>query len=227
MPRVCEVGVSEWDRRRGVIRDIFEFHPRIGRRVPIADLRFDLAIQPELEALLRSGSGGLASLDSGEGTSDAQVTYLARFGWRSLLQVPLGVLVMDVDDFKRLNDEHGHAHGDRVLRRTAERSSASTRAGPTPQGVSAATSSRCSCRARTATRPARSPSGSRKRSSAKGSRCRSGSQSRPGYPPRGSASSRQQTTRCCARSDTASAGSSAQHRLLPIGGLHDVFDHRP
>ena len=204
MPRVCEVGVSEWDRRRGVIRDIFEFHPRIGRRVPIADLRFDLAILPELEALLRSGSGSLASLDTGEDTSAAQVTYLARFGWRALLQVPLaasgrtlgvleivgnesarpwdrdeiefcetlatqaaitlqhaqlfervrfmadhdaltglanprvfhrkaaaaeraahrhgtplGVLVMDVDDFKRLNDEHGHAHGDRVLRRTA------------------------------------------------------------------------------------------------------------
>ena len=36
IPRVCEVSVSEWDRRRGVIRDIFEFNPRLGRRVPLA-----------------------------------------------------------------------------------------------------------------------------------------------------------------------------------------------
>jgi diguanylate cyclase (GGDEF)-like protein len=32
---------------------------------------------------------------------------------------PLGVLVIDIDDFKRFNDDHGHAHGDRVLRQTA------------------------------------------------------------------------------------------------------------
>lgn len=204
IPRVCEVSVSEWDRRRGVIRDIFEFNPRLGRRVPIADLKFDLAVLPEVEALLRRGSGSLVSLSTGEGTSEAQVAYLKRFSWRSLLQVPLAsagrtlgvieivdietarpwdrheiefcetlatqaaitlqhaqlferirfmadhdaltglanprvfhrkaataeraarrhetqvaVLVMDIDDFKRLNDEHGHAHGDRVLRRIA------------------------------------------------------------------------------------------------------------
>ena len=32
IPRVCEVSVSEWDRRRGVIRDIFEFNPRLHGR---------------------------------------------------------------------------------------------------------------------------------------------------------------------------------------------------
>ena len=204
IPRVCEVSVSEWDRRRGVIRDIFEFNPRLGRRVPLADLKFDLAVLPEVEALLRRGSGSLVSLSTGEGTSESQVAYMKRFSWRSLLQVPLAsagrtlgvieivdietarpwdrheiefcetlatqaaitlqhaqlferirfmadhdaltalanprvfhrkaaaaeraarrretqvaVLVMDIDDFKRLNDDHGHAHGDRVLRRIA------------------------------------------------------------------------------------------------------------
>ena len=204
MPRVSEVSVSQWDRRRGVIRDIFEFHPRLGRQVPLADLKFDLAVLPDLAALLRSGSGSLVSLCTGEATSAAQVAYMERFSWRALLQVPLAaagrtlgvieivdiesaqpwdpheiefcetlatpaamalqhaqlfervrsmadrdaltglanprvfhrkaaaaertarrngtplaVLVMDIDDFKRLNDEHGHTHGDRVLRRTA------------------------------------------------------------------------------------------------------------
>ena len=205
LPRVSEVSVSEWDRRRGMIRDIFEFHPRVGRQVPLPDLTFDLATLPDLDALLRTGSGSLVSLSNGEGTSDAQLAYMRRFSWHTLLQVPLAsggrtlgvieiidieatrpwdrheiefcetlatqaaitlqhaqlfqrirsmadhdaltglanprvfhrraeaaeraarrkriplaVLVMDIDDFKRLNDTNGHAHGDRVLRRAAE-----------------------------------------------------------------------------------------------------------
>jgi diguanylate cyclase (GGDEF)-like protein len=32
---------------------------------------------------------------------------------------PLAVMVLDLDDFKRVNDEHGHQHGDRVLQEVA------------------------------------------------------------------------------------------------------------
>jgi diguanylate cyclase (GGDEF)-like protein len=201
LPRVYEVSVSEWDRRRGVIRDIFEFKPQQNRRVAVPGFEFELAPLPELHALLRAGRGSLVSLRSGEDTSDAQVAYMKRFGWYSVLQAPLsaggrtlgvieiadisearpwdpheiefcetlasqaavtlhqaqlferirhmadhdaltglanprvfhrkaaaaeraarrhktplGVLVIDIDDFKLFNDEHGHAHGDRVLR---------------------------------------------------------------------------------------------------------------
>jgi len=35
--------------------------------------------------------------------------------------VPIGVLMVDVDDFKRLNDTHGHLAGDAVLRELASR----------------------------------------------------------------------------------------------------------
>src|SRR5690606_34858288 len=40
---------------------------------------------------------------------------------------PIGIILMDVDRFKRFNDDHGHAMGDRVLQRVAEALQAKTR----------------------------------------------------------------------------------------------------
>jgi diguanylate cyclase (GGDEF)-like protein len=42
---------------------------------------------------------------------------------------PLSVLMLDLDDFKRVNDEHGHQSGDRVLRAIAGALRSAVRAG--------------------------------------------------------------------------------------------------
>ena len=42
--------------------------------------------------------------------------------------VPLSIAMFDVDDFKKINDGHGHLFGDRVLKETAERIASSIRA---------------------------------------------------------------------------------------------------
>jgi diguanylate cyclase (GGDEF)-like protein len=40
---------------------------------------------------------------------------------------PISLLMCDLDHFKKLNDQHGHAAGDRVLKRTADRIAAAVR----------------------------------------------------------------------------------------------------
>ena len=35
-------------------------------------------------------------------------------------KTPLSILILDIDDFKRINDSHGHLFGDRVIKETAE-----------------------------------------------------------------------------------------------------------
>jgi len=40
---------------------------------------------------------------------------------------PLSILILDIDDFKKVNDLHGHLFGDRVIKETAETIAASVR----------------------------------------------------------------------------------------------------
>jgi diguanylate cyclase (GGDEF)-like protein len=57
---------------------------------------------------------------------------LATVGPRRRSGDRLGVLMIDLDHFKGLNDRYGHAAGDRVLRAVAERISSAVRAEDTP-----------------------------------------------------------------------------------------------
>ncbi len=205
IPRVGEVSIAVWDPRRGVIRDVLEFRTWTNRRVPLPPPGVhSVAGLPELVALLAGETGYVQSLVDDPAVSGAQREYMHRWGWRTLLQVPLiavgrtlgvveivdpvhaaaftddeirfceaiaatgagalrqahlyqrvrrladqdaltglanprtfrrrlaaglrvaaraqeavSILVIDIDDFKLLNDSHGHAHGDRVLRTCA------------------------------------------------------------------------------------------------------------
>ena len=78
----------------------------------------------ELERLSREdGLTGLANRRCWDEQLQREVER-ARRGDR-----PLAVLLCDVDHFKRINDHHGHAEGDAVLRRVAERIASRVRAG--------------------------------------------------------------------------------------------------
>lgn len=76
----------------------------------------------ELEKLaLLDGLTQLANRRYLERELEARVEEMSRY------EIPFGVLFMDIDDFKRVNDQYGHDTGDRVLQFVAGTLSANSR----------------------------------------------------------------------------------------------------
>ena len=64
---------------------------------------------------------GIANRRFAEVSLTAALSELDRFGW------PFGIVLMDIDRFKEINDRYGHAMGDRVLQTVAATLTASSR----------------------------------------------------------------------------------------------------
>jgi diguanylate cyclase (GGDEF)-like protein len=92
----------------------------------IAQLRAVLAerarLIQELEAL--AGSDPLTGVANRRAWDDALAQTIAA---ARRTTDPVSVVVLDVDHFKRINDTHGHAHGDRILKAIAAAWSAELR----------------------------------------------------------------------------------------------------
>ena len=74
----------------------------------------------------------IATLDALTGLPDRRAIADRVAAWRqsnAAAALPFAVLFLDMDDFKRINDEHGHAMGDRVLEAFAQRLAPSVRDG--------------------------------------------------------------------------------------------------
>jgi diguanylate cyclase (GGDEF)-like protein len=79
----------------------------------------------EAELLRRADRDGLTGLLNKRSFGARLAEETARLGARGR---PLGLVVVDLDRFKAVNDEHGHPVGDRVLAEAARRIAAEARA---------------------------------------------------------------------------------------------------
>jgi diguanylate cyclase (GGDEF)-like protein len=96
----------------------------VERFAMMAALAFDSARQREtLRAQARTdGLTGLLNQQSCRERLELEVTAAAAAGR------PLGLVAIDLDHFKSINDTHGHAEGDRILQAVAERLTSVVRA---------------------------------------------------------------------------------------------------
>jgi two-component system, cell cycle response regulator len=92
-------------------------HIRLGAdttlRFSMVDEAEELALRQVYESAARDALTGAANRKSFDERLSADLAFSVRH------RTPLAVLLVDIDFFKRVNDEHGHLAGDAVLKSTA------------------------------------------------------------------------------------------------------------
>ena len=89
----------------------------LARRVRVADAAMGESSRQKRELERLATVDGLTGLRNRRWLDDAFARQLAR---AARVDQPMSVLMIDIDRFKQLNDAHGHAFGDAVLRRVAQ-----------------------------------------------------------------------------------------------------------
>ena len=146
----------------GIAADAFLLALAIADRIRILRATSErLGLGKNLETPRRraGADGGSADHRAGRRAADAELLAttdpltarsISRGLFRALIQRniqlafhgrPLSLIIFDIDNFKRMNDIHGHAEGNRVLRQVVESVKKVLRTAPTSSGGSAARSS--------------------------------------------------------------------------------------
>jgi diguanylate cyclase (GGDEF)-like protein/PAS domain S-box-containing protein len=126
-------GSYKWFYDRGVItrRD------DAGKPAFIAGIVFDITAKKALEIELEAKNRVLADLsatDALTGLSNHRTLYevLGEILQKKPVLVPVSIIMLDIDDFKRINDTKGHIFGDTVLKRIGRILKESVRPDDTP-----------------------------------------------------------------------------------------------
>ena len=201
--RIAPTAAATWSRPRLDERDLGERREVSARRLrarrpdPRRPVRRALPRRgrPRPRQLAELADAARGATRSPGSPNRAPSRRRSRARWRAPARTaaPLAVVALDVDHFKRVNDAHGHAAGDAVLRAVAARAARRVRAGDLLARVGGEEFAAPAARAPSSRRPRRWRSGSAPRSRRAGRRpagarggdrlARAAPRSRPGEEP--------------------------------------------
>ena len=105
---------SALGRDVGISVASLDYLTNIRRKLPEAGIIAENTLETIAETAIRDGLTSLVDRTSFETLLDRELRRFKRYG------NPLSLIIMDIDDFKRINDEFGHARGDAVLVRVGQ-----------------------------------------------------------------------------------------------------------
>lgn len=93
--------------------DFIQFGPRVGFRYSLTDTKQERLLHKLYESSNRDALTGAYNRKHFDERLVSEIAYSVRH------KTPTGLILFDIDYFKKVNDTHGHAAGDAVLRQVA------------------------------------------------------------------------------------------------------------